>query len=280
MREGNKTISFRKVRCLAAVLGCSIPAYALSAPRKTRTIFGGGYGASFYTSPELSSINERMGNSPRLTVEHEFGRAKLIQATFEQSERNDIWVWGGEFQQWGESYFGQAKSGGETPRSESGLSFLRFWLTGGVRLWPWIGPTIVKQNTNFTGVAVRMAKSRALGSGLFSWLRVTTGPLLWRHSYLLSDTENQTEINYALQSVAWEGGLRWTLGWRLGSFCDLGVDVVASRSLPVKTETIVGQYILSGRESLDSSSDLGVEGLAKARWQTFQSLVFIRFFFP
>ena len=48
-----------------------------------------------------------------------------------------------------------------------------------------------------------MAKARALGPGFYSWLRFATGPLLWRHDYLLSDDVNQTAIDYASRTAAY-----------------------------------------------------------------------------
>lgn len=269
-----------KIILLGTLFWCSAAQHASAAPRGQRLIFGAARGLTFYTSPDLATINSRLGNSPRLNVEHEFGRAFTNQATFEYTALRDIWTWGAEAQQWAETHRGSATSGEGSPRSEATLAFVRLWVTGGVRLWPWVGPIVVKQNTNLLGRAVRMARTRALESGLFSWLRLGTGPLLWKHDYLLSDEPNQTQIDYASRTLSWEGGLRWTLGWRLGSFCDVGLDVSASRSLALKSENIVGQYYLSGRESLDTASELKVNDLSKSKWQATQTLVFVRFFYP
>jgi len=265
--------------CAAAAL-CCVPREGFAAPRGARTIFGAGRGLTFYTSPELADVNARLGNSPRLTVEHEFGRALTHQASFEQTRDRDVWMWGAELQHWSETHRGLATSGEASPRSEATLAFTRLWFGAGVRLWPWVGPMIVKQNTNFTGLAVRMARVRPLGSGLFSWLRLTTGPLLWKHNYLLSDEINQTQIDYASRTLSWEGGVRWSLGWRLGSFCDLGVDVSSSLSVPVKGESLVGQFYLSGRNAPDSVESLSVGNIARSRWQSTQALMFVRFFYP
>lgn len=263
-----------------AVAGCVLPGDAFASSRGSRLIFGAGRGLVFYKSSELITINERLGNSPRLTVEHEFGRTQVNQVTFEQTRKRDVWLWGAELQQWGETHRGFATNGEDSPRSEATLAFTRLWITGGVRLWPWVGPTIVRQNTNLTGLAVRMPSVRPLGSGPFSWLRLAAGSLLWKHDYLLYDAANQTEIDYASRSASWDVGVRWTVGWRLGSFCDIGADFVSSRSFPFKSQTLVGQYSLSGRDSRDVAVNLGVEQLAKARWETIQSLVFVRFFYP
>ncbi len=272
---------FWVLRCAwLAALFCCWPADAFASSRGVRTIFGAGRGLTFYTSPELSDINARLGNSPRLTVDYEFGRALSYQASYEQSRSRDVWIWGAELQHWAETHRGRATSGDFSPRSEATLAFTRLWFSGGVRLWPWVGPMIVKQNTNFTGLAVRMARVRPLSSGLFSWLRVTTGPLLWKHDYLLSDEANQTQINYASRTLSWEGGVRWSLGWRLGSFCDVGVDVSSSVSVPVKGESLVGQFYLSGRNARDSSESLSVEKISRTRWQSTQAMMFVRFFYP
>jgi hypothetical protein len=60
----------------------------------------------------------------------------------------------------------------------------------------------------------------------------------------------------------------------------VGLDVSASRSLALKSENIVGQYYLSGRESLDTAAELKVNDLSKSKWQATQTLVFVRFFYP
>jgi hypothetical protein len=104
--------------------------------------------------------------------------------------------------------------------------------------------------------------------------------MLWRHDYLLSDGPNQTLINYVSRSVAWDGAVRWTSGFRLGTFCDLGVDVAASRAIAVKGETAVGSYFLSGRDYNDQSENLDVGKLSKSAWRSSQVLLFIRFFHP
>jgi hypothetical protein len=264
----------------AAAFLCCLSVDAIAAPRGARTIFGVGRGLTFYTSTELADINARLGNSPRLTVNNEFGRSLTLQASVEQSLNKDVWIWGAELQHWSETHRGIATSGDASPRSEATLAFARLWFTGGVRLWPWVGPMIVKQNTNFTGLAVRMARVRPLGSGLFSWLRLSTGPLLWKHNYLLSDEVNQTQIDYASRTLSWEGGVRWSLGWRLGSFCDVGVDLSSSLSVPVKGESLVGQFYLSGRNARDSAESLSVENISRSRWRSMQALMFVRFFYP
>jgi len=277
-----RRVSGIKILCLlgSLTLGVMAPSKAFARPGNSHVTFGAGRGVTFYTSPQLSTINERLGNSPRLTVDNEFGRALTNQATYENSNPTDTLNWGVELQQWGETHRGAATTAEENPRSEATLAFVRLWLTGGVRLWPWVGPIVVQRNTNFLGHAVQMAKARALGPGFYSWLRFATGPLLWRHDYLLSDDVNQTAIDYASRTAAWEGGLRWTAGWRLGHFCDLGLDISASKSVALKSENIVGQSYLSGRDNSDSSSTLGVDTLAKAKWQSMQTLIFVRFFYP
>jgi hypothetical protein len=255
-------------------------AVAFAIPRGQRMIFGAGRGPIFYTAPELTTFNARLGNSPRLTVDHEFGRILSNQATFELTQRSDVWTWGGELQNWSESHIGTSADGGSTPRSAASLSFIRAWMTGGVRLWPWVGPRFVRRQTSLVGFGVVGSKPRPLDSGFFSWLRVATGPLFWKHSYQLLDEENQTSISYASQTVSWEGAVRWSVGWRLGPVCDLGVDLIGSTSKAFHKVAKVGQYTLSGRESLDVASELEVDKLAATPWRSTQILLFLRFFYP
>lgn len=253
---------------------------ALAKGKSSTVQFGIGRGLTFYTSPELETFNSRLGNSPRLEVGKEFGRAVTLEGSYEFLNKTETISWGFEAQQWAETIRGVAKSGEDNPRSEATLAFARIWLTGGVRLWPWVGPIIVKRNTNFIGRAIVMNKARTLGSGFFSHLRLATGPLLWRHDYLLSDTANQTQIDYVSRTLSWEGGLRLSLGWRLGEICDVGVDISTSRSVPVKTEHAVGSYYLNGRDNSDNGDDLNVLQLSKSAWRGSQSVVFLRFFIP
>jgi hypothetical protein len=138
----------------------------------------------------------------------------------------------------------------------------------------------VRRKTNLLGFAVVMAKSKPLGSGLYSFLKVGTGPLLWRHDYLISDEENQTLIDYASRTLSWDGGVRLTLGWRLGSFCDVGVDLTGTRAYHVAAQKVIGNYFLSGRDSRDRAEELGVDALSRTQWQSTQALVFLRFFYP
>lgn len=266
---------------LASVLASTLlPRAAFARSRASNVQFGGSRGLTFYTSPELESFNSRLGNSPRLTVDKEFGRALTLGASYEFLNPTESISWGFEASQWAETLRGKATTGEGDPRSEATLAFARVWLTGGVRLWPWVGPIVVKRNTNIFGRSVVMNKARALGSGMFSYLRLSTGPLLWRHDYLISDSANQTTIDYASRSIAWEGGLRWTLGWRLGKFCDVGLDVSASRSKALWGENVVGSYYLSGRDYSDQVATLGVDALARSAWRTSQTSVFVRFFYP
>ncbi|NBW83200.1 hypothetical protein EBR21_15740, partial [bacterium] len=203
------------------------PGFAFAKGKSSTVQFGVGRGLTFYTAPELETFNNRMGNSPRLQVSKEFGRAVTLEGSYEFLNKTETLSWGFEGQHWAETIRGTASSGEENPRSEATLAFARLWLTGGIRLWPWVGPVVVKRNTNIFGYAVVMNKPRNLGSGFFSHLRVATGPLLWRHDYLLSDAANQTLIDYVSRSLSWEGGLRWSLGWRLGQVGDLGLDLGA-----------------------------------------------------
>lgn len=280
MRSVGKTTAIRLGFCAWGLLMLLASATAHAIPRGQRMIFGAGRGPIFYTSPELSTINERLGNSPRLTVDHEFGRALSNQLTFEYTQKSDVWTWGGELQNWSETHRGTASQGGSSPSSEASLSFYRVWMTGGVRLWPWVGPKFVRRQTNIAGFGIVGGKARPLDSGFFSWLRVTTGPLLWKHSYQLLDDENQTSISYAAQTFSWEGAVRWSAGWRLGSLCDVGIDVIGSSSRALRSEHKVGQYTLSGRESLDVTSELEVDRLAGTPWRSTQILLFLRFFYP
>ncbi|MEY2986924.1 MAG: hypothetical protein RJB13_445, partial [Pseudomonadota bacterium] len=188
--------------------------------------------------------------------------------------------WGGEGQLWSETHRGVAASGASTPRSEATLAFTRLWLTGAVRLWPWAGPIIVRRKTNLLGYALIMAKSKPLSSGLYSFLKVGTGPLLWRHDYLIDDEVNQTLIDYASRTVSWDGGVRLTLGWRLGSFCDVGVDLSGTRSIHIKNQYVIGNYFLNGRDSRGVPEELEVDKLSRTLWRSTQALVFLRFFYP
>jgi hypothetical protein len=266
----------------AALLCCgvSFSSVSLAQSKKQRSVFGAGYGLTFYTAPELAEFNARLGNSPRLRVANEFGRTITQQASYESTWARDVFSWGAEGQLWAETHRGHAASGETTPRSEATLAFSRLWMTGSVRLWPWVGPVFVRRKTNLLGFAVVMAKSKPLGSGLYSFLKVGTGPLLWRHDYLISDEENQTLIDYASRTLSWDGGVRLTLGWRLGSFCDVGVDLTGTRAYHVAAQKVIGNYFLSGRDSRDRAEELGVDALSRTQWQSTQALVFLRFFYP
>jgi len=270
------------VNCFLVVLICSTAwsGVCFAQSKKQRAVFGAGYGLTFYTAPELSAFNARLGNSPRLRVSHEFGRSITKQVSYETTLARDTLSWGGEGQIWSETHRGAAALGATSPRSEATLAFTRLWLTGAVRLWPWVGPTIVRRKTNLLGYALIMAKRKPLSSGLYSFLKVGTGPLLWRHDYLIDDEENQTLIDYASRTASWDAGVRWTLGWRIGSFCDVGIDISGTRSLHLKSQFVVGNYFLSGRDSRDVSEELEVERLSRTPWQSSQALVFLRFFYP
>lgn len=257
-----------------------LPVVGFARSRADKINFGAARGLTFYSSPEIETFNGRLGNSPRLTANHEFGRAVTHSATFEFLNPMETLGWGFEGQLWAETLRGTPTSSDEEVKSEATLAFTRLWLTGGVRLWPWVGPAFARRPSSMLGFTVVRNKARKLESGVFSHLRFATGPLLWRHDYLLSDSPNQTLISYASRSLAWDGAVRWTLGYRLGSFCDLGVDVAASRSLALKTEAAVGQYFLSGRDYNDQPENLEVGKLSKSAWRTSQALVFIRFFHP
>ncbi len=270
------------LNCFRVVLICSTAwsTHCFAQSKKQRAIFGAGYGLTFYTAPELSEFNARLGNSPRLSVSHEFGRSITKQVSYETTFARDALSWGGEGQLWSETHRGVAFSGETSPRSEATLAFTRLWLTGAVRLWPWVGPMIVRRKTNLLGYALIMAKRKPLSSGLYSFLKVGTGPLLWRHDYLIDDEENQTLIDYASRTVSWDAGVRWTLGWRIGSFCDVGVDLSGTRAVHLKSQFVIGNYFLSGRDSRDVAEELEVEQLSRTRWQSTQALVFLRFFYP
>lgn len=265
-----------------AVLLCSaaLSGVCEAQSKKRRSVFGAGYGLTFYTAPELAEFNARMGNSPRLRVSHEFGRSITQQLSYETTLLRDTLSWGGEGQMWAETHRGYAASREVTPRSEATLAFSRLWLTGAVRLWPWAGPIVIRRKTNLLGFAVVMAKSRPLGSGIYSFLKVGTGPLLWRHDFLIDDEENQTLIDYASRTFSWDAGVRFTLGWRIGSFCDIGLDLAGTRAFHVASQHVVGNYYLSGRDSRDISETLEVDRLSRTLWRSTQALVFLRFFYP
>jgi hypothetical protein len=256
-----------------------LPSTGFARSRADKVNFGASRGLTFYTSPELKTINERLGNSPRLVTNYEFGRATTHSATFEFLNPVETVGWGFEGQHWAETLRGSPTSASEDVKSEATLAFSRLWVTGGVRLWPWVGPIFVKRNS-LIGFSIIKKKARKLDSGFFSHVRFATGPLLWRHDYLLSDPPNQTIINYVSRSFAWDGAVRWTSGFRLGNFCDLGLDVTASRALPVKGETAVGEYFLSGRDYNDQAENLEVGKISKSAWRSSQVLLFIRFFHP
>jgi hypothetical protein len=274
------------VRSFANVAVCSVALLLSSfsivafARAKSAGNFGGSRGLTFYTAPELSLFNERLGNSPRLTADKEFGRALTHAVNFDFLDLKETAGWGIEAQHWAETLRGTATNGDGDPRSEATLAFVRLWLSGSVRLWPWVGPVIVKRNTNIFGHTIIMNKAKPLKTGFFSHAFLSTGPLLWRHDYYLSDAVNQTAINYATRTISWEGGVRWTLGYRLGRFCDVGFELAASRSRALKGESVVGQYFLSGRDNNDRTDDLQVDKLSKAAWSSSQGLMFIRFFYP
>lgn len=259
---------------------CLLPCTGSARSRADKVNFGAARGLTFYTAPEIETLNSRLGNSPRLTAEHEFGRALTHSASFEFLNPTESLAWGVEGYQWAETLRGTATTGEETPRSEATAAFFRLWFSAGVRLWPWVGPVVLKRTSRIFGYKISQPKPRKLGAGFFSHVRLATGPLLWRHDYMLSDALNQTAINYASRTFSWDGGVRWSLGYRLGSFCDLGVDLIASRSLPVKGESGVGQYFLSGRDYSDQVSTLEVEKISRAQWRSSQALIFVRFFYP
>jgi hypothetical protein len=219
------------VRSFANVAVCSVALLLSSfsivafARAKSAGNFGGSRGLTFYTAPELSLFNERLGNSPRLTADKEFGRALTHAVNFDFLDLKETAGWGIEAQHWAETLRGTATNGDGDPRSEATLAFVRLWLSGSVRLWPWVGPVIVKRNTNIFGHTIIMNKAKPLKTGFFSHAFLSTGPLLWRHDYYLSDAVNQTAINYATRTISWEGGVRWTLGYRLGRFCDVGFEL-------------------------------------------------------
>lgn len=269
-------------KCSLVALLCStaVSGVCFAQSKKQRSVFGAGYGVTFYTAPELAEFNARLGNSPRLRVSHEFGRSLTYQMSYETTLARDTLSWGGEAQLWSETHRGVAASGELSPRSEATLAFTRLWLTGAVRLWPWVGPTIIRRKTNLLGYAVVMAKSKPLSSGVYSFLKVGTGPLLWRHDFLIDDEENQTLIDYATRTLSWDAGVRFTLGWRIGSFCDLGIDLTGTRAFHVKNQFLIGNYYLSGRDSRDVSQELEVDRLSRTLWQSAQALVFLRFFYP
>lgn len=265
--------------CSAVMLLSWQPAVAF-ARSKSAGNFGAARGLIFYTAPELSVLNERLGNSPRLTADKEFGRALTHAARVEFLDVKETKGWGIEAQHWAETLRARATSGDGDPRSEATLAFLRLWFSGSVRLWPWIGPLIVKRNTNIFGHSFMMNKARPIRGGLFSYAYLSTGPLFWRHDYFLSDSANQTAINYATRTLSWEGSVRWTLGYRLGGFCDVGIELAGSRSRALRGESAVGQFFLSGRDNNERTKDLHVDTLSKAAWRSSQALMFIRFFYP
>jgi len=240
--------------------------------------FGMSRGITFYTAPTLSSFNERLGNSPRLNAAHEFGRATTTAAHIQWMNPTESAGWGFEAQQWSETQRGEATDGSEQPRSESSLAFIRLWMTGGVRLWPWVGPVLIRRGNTLLGRGIILNKARPLGSGFFSHLNLGAGALLWRHNFFLSDEANQTSIDYSSRTLSWDTGARLSLGWRLGRFCDLGFDVFANVSRPLKSEFAIGNVYVTGRNQSDKGDVLGVETLANSTWRSLQASVFIRFF--
>lgn len=256
-----------------------LPGQAFARSKNTTIQFGVARGLTFYTAPELKTFNERLGNSPRLTVEHEFGRALTHSGHIDFLYTNESWSLGFEGQQWAETLRGSATSAESNPRSEATLAFLRLWFTGGVRLWPWVGPVIVKNDASFLGHRVVMNKTRPLGSGFFSFLKFASGPLLWRHDYLLSDDSNQTLIDYVTRSLAWDVGLRWSFGWRVGHVFDVGLDASTSTTFPIKGESAVGNNFLLGRNNSDKDAELNTKSLSRSAWRSSQILVFVKFFY-
>ncbi len=223
-------------------------------------------GTHFYGSPALATMNERLGESVALPVGKAFGRADGGSTAWRWS-RDETWHGGVELAAWRDN----VAAAGNDPspaRVRASTMFQTLSFSGAFRFLPL--PRFKSSGIDpYLGLLGYRAFARGTNTikGFHALLLTQVGVTRFAHAFELDVPRADTRVSYEGWSLGahYGGGLR--LAWRLGQWIDLEIDGCYLQTLPLLARSSVGTFEVRGQDLRARSSELGVEGIARSRWQ-------------
>lgn len=233
----------RCVRCALWLGSCqlllvSVPAFARGA-RDFEVGFQGFYGIANLDSSSVSRMNERLGNSPRLSHPYKFARQPVYGGWLSlwTSKKRFVFGLGG----WQSSMSLRAKPNFDDVSGAASLGLAGFAGSAGMRLLPWSDKTSTRRAQWWT-------RFRGYGS-------VTVGVSELDLGMRVLDSDRVTDVSYRYASSMGSLGTRLHFAFDLTRWLFINFELNTAFMQAISSSLAVEKYTVGGRDETVLAKD-------------------------